>query len=77
MAKYRTSDKDGPGYISKKCHSCYTYVPLEAQVCPSCKVRLGKVNRHGMAQKITDWKAYVAFFAAFAAFVIFCLYAFF
>jgi RNA polymerase subunit RPABC4/transcription elongation factor Spt4 len=77
MAKNRTSDKEGPGYVSKKCHACYTYVPLEADVCPSCKVRLGKVGRHGMALKVTDWKSYIAFLVAFAAFVIFCIYAFF
>jgi len=77
MAKYRAPDKDEPGHVSKKCHGCYTYVPIDAQICPSCKVRLGKVNRHGMAKPVTDWKAYVAFILAFAAFVIFCLYAFF
>ena len=77
MAKYRSSDKDGPGYVSKKCHGCYTYVPLDADVCPSCKVRLGKVGTHGMAQKVIDWKGYFAFLLALAAFVIFCIYAFF
>jgi len=77
MAKYQAPDKEEPGYVSKKCHGCYTYVPLDAEICPSCKVRLGKISRHGMAKKVTDWKAYAAFFLAFAAFLIFCLYAFF
>ena len=78
MAKYRPSSGDeGPVYTSKKCHSCYTYVPLDAQICPSCKVRLGKVDYHGMAAKVTDWKAYLAFFVAFLAFLVFCRYAFF
>lgn len=77
MAKYNSSDKEGPGYVSKKCHGCYTYVPLDAKVCPSCGMRLGKVGAHGMAQKVIDWKGYLAFLVAFAAFVIFCLYAFF
>ena len=77
MAKHRPIDKDSPIYVSKKCHECYTYVPLDAEICPSCKVRLGKVGSHGMAQKVTDWKAYLAFVVAFAAFLIFCLYAFF
>ena len=77
MAKHHATDKDGPGYVSKKCHGCYTYVPLDAEICPSCKARLGKVGPHGMAQKVIDWKAYLGFFLALAVFVIFCLYAFF
>ena len=77
MAEYQKPQKEGPGYVSKKCHGCYTYVPLDADICPSCKVRLGKVGSHGMAQKVTDWKAFLAFLVAFAAFLIFCLYAFF
>lgn len=68
---------EGPGYISKKCHSCYVYVPLDAHVCPYCKVRLGKVGQHGMADKVTDFKAYIVFAVAFAAFLIFVIYAFF
>ena len=77
MGNYRLSDKEGTGYISKKCHSCYTYVPLDANVCPSCKARLGKVGTHGMAEKLIDWKGYLAFLVALAAFVTFCVYAFF
>ena len=73
-----TSPNDqGPGYVSKKCHSCYTYVPLDATVCPYCKVRLGKVGDHGMADKLTDWKAYVSFAVAFIIFLVFIIYAFF
>lgn len=68
---------EGPDYISKKCHSCYAYVPLEADVCPHCKVLLGKIGRHGMAERLTDWKAYLAFVVAFAVFIIFIIYAFF
>ena len=77
MAKYRPVNQQGPGYVSKKCHGCYTYVPLEADVCPSCKIKLGNVDEHGMAGKVTDWKAYTAFAAAFVAFLVFCRYAFF
>ena len=77
MARPPRNDDSGPGYVSKKCHSCYTYVPLDATVCPYCKVRLGDIGQHGMAEKVTDWKAFFAFLVAFAAFVIFCVYAFF
>ena len=64
-------------YVSKKCHSCYEYVPLEAERCPMCKVRLGKVGDHGMAEKVTDWQAYLRFAVALIALLIFCKYAFF
>ena len=76
MATQR-QDSEDPGYVSKKCHSCYTYVPLNAEVCPHCKVRLGKLGKHGMAEKVTDWKAYFTFAVAFLLFIIFCIYAFF
>ena len=68
---------DGTGHVTKKCHECYTYVPLDAEFCPYCKARLGKVTRHGMAERITDWKAYVGFAIALIIFLIFCRYAFF
>lgn len=77
MDNHRSSGKEGPAYVSKKCHGCYTYVPLDATICPSCKIRLGKVGSHGMANKVIDWKGYLAFLVALAAFVIFCIYAFF
>jgi hypothetical protein len=52
-------------------------VPLNAEVCPYCKARLGKLGSHGMAEKVIDWKAYAVFAVAFLAFIIFCVYAFF
>ena len=68
---------DGTGHVTKKCHECYVYVPLDAEVCPFCKARLGKVTRHGIAERITDWKAYIGFAIALIIFLIFCRYAFF
>ena len=76
MAKPSSTD-DGPKYVTKKCHGCYVYVPLDAEVCPYCKARLGTVSRHGMAKRVTDWKAYVAFAIALLFFLVFCRYAFF
>jgi RNA polymerase subunit RPABC4/transcription elongation factor Spt4 len=71
------SKNAGPSHVTKKCHECYTYVPLDAEECPYCKVRLGKVTRSGMARRITDWKAYIAFAIALLFFLVFCRYAFF
>lgn len=76
MAKPSSTD-DGPKYVTKKCHGCYVYVPLDAEVCPYCKARLGTVSKHGMAKHVTDWKAYVAFAIALLFFLVFCRYAFF
>ncbi len=76
MAKPESTD-DGPQYVAKKCHGCYTYVPLDAEICPSCKARLGKLGKHGFAERVTDWKAYIAFFVALLFFLVFCRYAFF
>lgn len=77
-AMVKSSRKDGgPRYVSKKCHSCYAYVPLDADICPSCKARLGKVGKHGMADRLTDWKAFIGFIFALLAFIIFIKFAFF
>jgi RNA polymerase subunit RPABC4/transcription elongation factor Spt4 len=46
-------------FISKKCPECYEYIPLESKVCPFCKVRVGKIGKHGMAERLTNWRAYI------------------
>lgn len=58
MAKQGWTDHNRR-YSSKKCPECYEYVPLEANICPSCKTRLGKVQEHGMAERLTNWKGYI------------------
>ena len=64
-------------YPSKKCPECYTYAPLESRICPSCKARLGKVDKHGMASRTTNWKANIICIIAWLIFAIFVKYAFF
>jgi hypothetical protein len=66
-----------PGYASKKCPECYTYVPLKAQVCHSCKTRLGEVGPNGMARRLTNWKAYVICIVAWLVFAVYVKWAFF
>jgi RNA polymerase subunit RPABC4/transcription elongation factor Spt4 len=58
MAKKGRTDQERK-YASKKCPECYEYIPLDAKVCPYCKIRLGKVTEHGMAERLTNWKAYI------------------
>ena len=72
----KASSKNEHLYISKKCHECYQYVPLEATVCPSCKARLGKIDDHGMAEKLTDWKGYTISIVLFVALVVYLKWAF-
>ena len=64
-------------FVSKKCPECYVYVPLEAKICPSCKVRLGEVDDHGMAEKLTNWKAYLICFFLWLALFLYVKWAFF
>jgi hypothetical protein len=51
-------DPDLFKFSTKKCWECFTHLPLNATVCNVCKKKVGKVNRYGIAQKPTDWKAY-------------------
>jgi ribosomal protein L40E len=46
-------------FVSKKCPDCYEYMPLEAVKCPSCKLRVGKIGTNGMAERLTNWRAYI------------------
>jgi len=48
-----------PTFTTKKCYECFTHLPLDAEVCPSCKKKVGKVTKIGVAEKPTDWKGYV------------------
>lgn len=70
MATSRNRDET-TGFISKKCPECYEYMPLNAEVCKSCKTRVGKVDKHGMATRKTDWKGNVT---AIVAWIVFFLY---
>ena len=52
-------DPDLIKFSTKKCYECFTHLALNATVCNVCKKKVGKVNRHGIAEKPTDWKAYI------------------
>lgn len=65
------------GYISKKCPECMEYMPLKVEVCPSCKLPVGRINKHGMASRKTDWKSYVVAVAAWLFFFFYVWWAFF
>ena len=63
-------------YSTKKCYECFSHLPLNATVCTTCKKKVGPVDRNGLAQKPTDWKAYIIFGISFAVLVGFLIKAF-
>ncbi len=71
-----TSDENKYEHHAKKCPECMTYIPVDANVCPVCKKRVGKITESGMARKAFDWKAYLGFVLALAAFVFYIWWAF-
>jgi uncharacterized OB-fold protein len=72
-----TSDEKKYEYHAKKCPECMTYIPVDANVCPMCKRRVGKITESGMARKATDWKAYTMMIVSWAALAVYCWWAFF
>jgi hypothetical protein len=64
-------------HVSKKCHGCYTYAPIDAKECTACGKKLGPVDKTGMAQKPIDWMAYVVFLVSLCGFALFIWWAFF
>lgn len=45
-------------HATKRCPDCFTYMPLGEKRCPSCKIRVGAVESHGMAKRVIAWKKY-------------------
>ena len=56
---------------TKKCPYCYTYLTIADEVCFSCKNKVGKVDKYGMAKTPVDWNAYIR---ALLMWCIFCLF---
>ena len=63
-------------YATKRCPFCYEYMPLSATRCPACKRGVGNVEKHGMAKKAVDWKAYGIAIAAVIALSVYIWLAF-
>jgi len=71
-----TGDEKKYEYHAKKCQECMTYIPVDADVCPTCKRRVGKIMESGMARKATDWKAYALMIVSWAALALYIWWAF-
>ena len=63
-------------YATKRCPYCYEYMPLTAVRCPACRKGVGEVEKHGMAKKAVDWKAYMIALAAISALAAYIWWAF-
>ena len=72
----RDEKKDGPINLTKRCPECFSYVSLETKKCPKCKIRLGKVEKFGMAKRTTDWTAYIIALIALSLFGMYLWWAF-
>jgi hypothetical protein len=69
--------KSARDHITKKCHNCFTYLPLHAKVCTSCHKKVGEVDKLGFAKKPFDWRAYLLAVLSMTAFAVFLWWAFF
>ena len=69
------NDKDFQ-YATKRCPFCYEYMPLSATRCPVCRRGVGDVEKHGMAKKAVDWKAYTVALVAILALSVYIWWAF-
>ena len=77
MANSKQGKTTEASHVTKKCPSCYTYISLDAEICPSCKAKVGMVDKHGMASKRVDWGSYVICIVAWIGFCIYAWFAFF
>ena len=77
MAKSKRDINAEESHVIKKCPECYTYIPLDASKCPSCKARVGAVDKHGMASRYVNWGSYFMCIIAWAVLAIYVWYAFF
>ncbi|MBW2611787.1 MAG: hypothetical protein JRE12_05400 [Deltaproteobacteria bacterium] len=63
--------------VSKKCPYCYVHIPLKVEICPSCKQKVGMVDRHGMATRRVEWMSYIICFLAWLTLGLYIWFAFF
>ncbi len=77
MSKPGPDKNDNPAHATKKCPYCYTHLSLDAKICFSCKRKVGKVEKHGMAKIPVDWISYIVCLIAWLGFFLYIWWAFF
>ena len=69
--------KKNDEYLIKKCPECYTYLPLDAQVCTACQAKIREVDKLGFANRPVDWWGYLIAAVSIGGFVVYMWWAFF
>lgn len=83
MALFRRKTKPPPEegidyslLLTKRCPECFVDLPLDAKECSSCHTRVGKVDKHGKAQRKVNWVSYIICIVAWAIFIAYIKWAF-
>jgi len=73
-----TRKKKGPKpeFRLKQCPECLENMPLDARCCPSCGIRVGRVDRYGKARKGIDWIGYLLCLLSWLALILYIKWAF-
>lgn len=62
---------------TKKCPYCSVPLGLNVDECFACKKKVGKINKHGMADKPTNYGSYILCLLSWVGFYIYMRWAFF
>lgn len=65
------SKKEKSPSLIKVCPYCSTHLLSNATACTYCKKKVGPMNKQGIAEKPTDWKAYTACFISWGALIVY------
>ena len=63
-------------HVSKKCPYCYVHMKLEAETCPSCKRKVGMIDKHGMATRRIEWGKYIICILSWLTLAVYIKFAF-
>lgn len=62
---------------SKRCPYCFAELQIDADRCPACLEKVGKVMRDGRAREPINWRAYGVCIIAWVLFAWFVWFGFF
>ncbi|HPA14936.1 MAG TPA: hypothetical protein PKV75_06660 [Desulfobacterales bacterium] len=75
MSDHRKNESGS--FASKRCPECFTQLPLDTEICTSCGMKIGKVDKYGLAKKPVDWLSYVLCLLSWVGLAVFVWWAFF
>ncbi len=59
--KNSKSTSNNYNYKEKRCPECFAYLKLNANKCVACGLSVGNIDKHGLAKRHINWKAYLTF----------------